>query len=706
MNEPDDLWKERVAEVYFVTSDYKEAIKRFRAASERETPTPGSLEGLAKSLAGEDSWEEACQTMEKALGLLDSDDAVNKARLVDDYMQLSEWYYKLQNLPKTVEYLRKALSLSPDDHDARYRLLCAWLDSDEASEEATKLLHELAESAFGRDKLSQFGQIINKMLDEDDRDVRFGQLFAAVSAEAGLSRRTIQELDRAIERAKERDASSPEHATLLFIKGLATYHFSLVDTVPNKASFEYWNDCIQIDRGWGMTDVVDRASTFIASHHFEQALRSLEQEPGSSAANAQSKHVDALKAMADKERSAELSPAMSYLACYYAVANEPAKARDVVRACISSAFEILSDADDENDIEGYFYLFSTLMQCGDLLNAQSALSLVLPPPVKTNVLAWILDFDAEPEKRIAADLIARVDSEASLAADLGGQIDFVLAALGVEDAAAEPDTDEEKEPGETAEADDAGDASTAEETSKAEEEGAEAGEEPRQPPTAVDSSADDGAPDPKRYPPSASARIAAHVRSFSRIHGVMNTDPNCDGSCNLPWTLDAQRELSCCRCCLNLAFCAECAAKLRRDKLRLPVASLACSASHPRMAMPLWARRNYLEALRGNVCVGGEIAGDGTRVGGEFLPIAAWLGGLKAEWGYVEKPKTPEGEEDEAEAEGGAEDEEAPAPAPEASADETLVAVAAVLQATGVEAPPTEKAMGTLVHSLEVGLQP
>lgn len=691
-----------------MNSDYKEAIKRFRAASDRENPTPGSLEGLAKSLAGEDSWEEACQTMVKALGLLDSDDAVKKTRLVDDYMQLSEWYYKLKNLPKTVEYLRKALSLSPDDHDARYRLLCAWLDSDEASEEATKLLHELAESAFGRDKLSQFGQIINKMLDEDDRDARFGQLFAAVSVETGLSRRTIQELDRAIERAKERDAS-PEHATLLFFKGLATYHYSLVDTVPNKAAFEYWNDCIQIDRGWGMTDVVDRASTFIASHHFEQAIRS--PEPGSSAAPAaQPKHVDALKAMADKERSAELSPAMSYLACYYAEANEPAKARDVVRACINSAFEILSDADDENDIEGYFYLFSTLMQCGDLLNAQSALSLVLPPPVKTNVLAWILDFDAEPDKSIAADLIARVDSEAELATDLGGQIGFVLKALGAEDAAAEPDTDEAKEPGETKETDEAGDAITADETNKAEEAGPETGEEPRQPPTptAADSSTSDDAaptsnPEPK-YPLSARARIAAHIRSFSRIHSVMPADPNCDGSCTAPWTLDAQRELSCCRCCLNLAFCAECAAKLRHDKLRLPVAALACSPSHPRMPMTRWARDNYLEALRGNVCVGGEIAGDGTRVGGEFVSIGAWLGGLKGEWGYVEKVKTPEVEEEEAEAEGGAED--AGKASPEASADETLAAVTAVLEATGVKESPAEKATGTLVHAQLVTLRP
>ncbi|KAK3319420.1 nacht and tpr domain-containing protein [Apodospora peruviana] len=579
VKEPDSLWNERVAEVYFETNDYRQAIKRFRAASERENPTPGSLEGLANSLAGEDSWKEASQTMVKALGLLDSVDPLNKTRLVADYMQLSEWYYKLHDLPKTVEYLQKALSLVPDDHEARYRLLCAWLDSEDASEEATNLLHELAGSALGQDKPSQFGKIIDKMVDEDDRDARFGQLFAVVSVEARLSRRTMQELDHVIERAKEGDESL-EHATLLFYKGLATYHYSIMDTVPNKAPFEStWDGAL----GWRiwMTDVVNRASSFIASHHFEQAM-----DPGSSAA-ARSKHVDALKAIADKEQSAELSPAMSYLAYYYTAANEPIKTRDIVRACITSAFEILSDADDENDTEGYYYLSSVLMQCGDLVNAQSAMSLLLPPPVETNVLAWILDFDTVPEKAIAADLMARVDREASLAAaDLRTRV------------GAREESD----------------------------------------------------------------RVAARVRSFSRLKSVLAENFKCDGSCGAPSNLEVQAAMHFCRCCLNLSFCAE---------LRLPLRSLACSAQH-----------NYLEALRGNVCVGGEIADDGTRVGAEFRPIATWLDGLKAEWGYVEKPKTPEEEEEEeAAAEGGAEDAGKEAAATEASADEALAAVAAVTTA-------------------------
>jgi hypothetical protein len=68
----------------------------------------------------------------------------------------------------------------------------------------------------------------------------------------------------------------------------------------------------------------------------------------------------------------------SYLGCYYAIAGDHAKAREVLMSEMMSALALLSDEVDWNDYQGYRHLAEILMHVGDQLNALSTWSLLGP----------------------------------------------------------------------------------------------------------------------------------------------------------------------------------------------------------------------------------------------------------------------------------------------------------------------------------------
>ncbi|KAK4215813.1 Nacht and tpr domain protein [Rhypophila decipiens] len=603
IQEPDNCWNERLAEIYYVEDKSEKVIALLKDVPEQDNPNTKSLEVLAEANGRIDDEEhriEACRVMELALEQHRKDETPEQVRMARDYSLLAGWYTKLSKLDKTIDRLREALVLDTGNYDARYALFFAVLNKDGDEEEALKLLHELIEqpSRIPLDG-TQYGQMTQVLLDivssawggrsEDGADTGFAKLFLAVYTRApefaGL---ILQELDCAI----ERETDERMNRALLFYRGLAIspLHFNMDAKASVKLSVDYWAEC-------GKTDYLtwsQRASSFTAAHHFEGAMRIWkEKELGEAAITRREEHVGVLKKMIGTQRESNLSPAKCYLACYYATTDQPDAARNVMREAIDLAFDMLSDETSSNDANAWAVLGYILMACGHTIDASSAVSLLAPPPSGTNILSWMLDFEqGSSEASLAAELIKKMESSMASGANedaelaqslinLPGQLHYVYRTL-----------DE------------------------------------------MDETTPDSAP--------TTTRIRDAIHPFKRwMEGDEYSFYHwwCDG-CRKKW--DFENGLSLCRCCHEFAFCDDCVKKLKseNERLTLPIPSMVCNAGHDLLVMPPWGKEGILEALRGNVLVGGTIQDDGRRLGGEYVPINQWLAVLKSQWGYVEKEKT------------------------------------------------------------------
>ncbi|KAM7203284.1 Nacht and tpr domain containing protein [Rhypophila sp. PSN 637] len=604
IQEPDNCWNERLAEIYHLEGQSEKVLSLLKEFPEQENPNPKALEVLAEANGLVDDEEhriEACRVMELALDQMKKDESSDKVRMARNYRELAGWYTKLGKLDTAIDRLREALVLDTTNYDARYELFFAVLEKDNDEEAALKLLHELIEQPSSSDEENgtqhgQMAKILVNILSEggwgaripDGADIGFSKLFLAVHARSpeftGL---ILQELDRAI----ERETDERINRALLFYTGLAISrrHFDMGTKPAVKTSVDYWTESSKTDYiSWSV-----RASDFIASHHFDEAIQ-LWKERGQNVASVASpeEHVAALEKMIATQREANLSAAKCYLAWYYTKTNQPDSARKVMRESIDLAFDMLSDDTSANDLTAWSVVSYILMNSGHTMDAYAAFSLLVPPPRGTDMISWVFDFEeGSPEASLAEELIKKIESamasesagDSEQSEDLtnfSGQVAYICYKL-----------DEMEEI------------------------------------------------NPERKP--TTLRIRDAIRPFQeRVGSHYASNWTCDG-CGVKW--DLENGLSFCRCCQDVGFCDACVKKLRGEKqerLTLFIPSMRCNGGHDLLVLPPWDKEGILEALKGNVPVGGTIGDDGKRVGCEYVPINQWLGVLKSQWGYVEKEKT------------------------------------------------------------------
>lgn len=578
---PDGLWYERLGETYKNCGDYANAIEAFNSAIKFGDPGPKCHEGLAKALAWDDRYLEACLAMENALEILETQQPPDKGTLTSIYTSLSEWYTALQQPNRAIEYIQRAIGLAPDDHMARYGLLKHYLTNG-YTEKAIEVLEELTNGGHAGDEPSLLDSIINEIVYDSKNDEVVARCFAAVSSHKELFQRLLQGLDRAIS-AAEKNEQSWMLAVLLYYKGVAVYHYRQHEIMPAKSAITYWTRCLDVSTEWGMRLYYMRASTLMSGHHFDQAMTSGDRA-------SQEKHVEKLKAIVARDSPFVMSNARSFLTSYYTLRGDLPSARAIIQGCIDSAFEMLSDGIDDNDWEGYYQLAPILMHYGDDLNALSAYCMLLPASNKSNVMTWLLDFDEGPEQSLSLDLIATMEKELKFPTRLTTQIDFILGQI--EKRLSEP------------------------------------------------SSAEDNADETRPTTPGAYEEIRSRLSQVPRGKVTEYFTSTCDGPCGRMW--DFNTAMNACKYCYDRDFCDGCLAKLKEGKLQATsVRGLVCNRNHDWLRRPKWDKRGYLEALEGNVMVGGTMS-EGARVGGELSTVAAWQKELKGKWGSPKVEGTKE----------------------------------------------------------------
>lgn len=554
------------------------AIETYNKALALEDPDPACFEGLAHSLAMVGRFADACTTMEKGLEMRRQRQDDNQSHLISDYQDLGKWYRQLQQPERAMECLRMALSYDKNDQLTLYNLLLMYLSGDDKSQLDAFLHEPLDPQEDGKPFSRRFGEKLDKLTRELDDRRLFEKLFAVVSSSPDLSKSLLGEMDERIDQA-ERQGDNLLTAKLQLYKGIAIYHYKVGGPSATETAIPCWDKCLKLNIGWGW-NVREQASSLMGSHYFEQARLSV--DPAD-----RQVHLERLKVLAEGATPYLITNACAYLASYYRIHGDTIGARQAIRRSIHSALRMLSDDTEDNDFVAWGVLGSALRFCGDELNSRTAYDMALPkgPP---EIMNWLLDFPAEPERSLGLELAGMLTTEQIDGSILSDSVNQVLRMLDkrVEEA------------------------------------------------TPLYGFDDNGELEQKEIVPGAEAvRMRLLVR-YPRARTYMIFTKTCDGVCGKqPW--DFTRDIYTCAFCYNVDFCQSCLDSLKAGESQaMGGANHNCRHDHEWLHLPKWDRETFLRGLEGKVLVGGRVGEEDRRVGAEMVTVGEWLDRLKLEWEY------------------------------------------------------------------------
>lgn len=571
----DALWFQRLGETFTWIARTDDGIKAFNKALELGGSEQPCFNGLARCFAADKKFPEACVHMEKELAILEKEDQPEESRVVDTYFQLAEWYGNSKQTERVMEYANKALKRSPEDTAAQFKALRIYLDT-ERDTLATQLLHQLLRTG---DEPAQPSPTLQRVLvhmttDTLNRDQRFLRCFALLQGDSAAFESLLAAIGGIV---GSRDVQAGVLVALQLYRGVGQYYFgydSATMALTRDAARAVWRQCLDKCIELGQFTERSQAATLLGAHHFEHTRVTEKSD------HHRQIHVERIRSLADEEGLFELSGPRAYLASHYMLTDNPSAARAVLRSCMESAFNLLSDDIDDNDAGAYYELGCILTYLGDDVNARLAFSLRKPWPGPVDIIDKLLDFEEASTKSLSKELIATLRTRCSTYEAVKEQIAQALQVL------------EELQSRNTPEAE-----------------------------TARDASQD--------Y-----ARIQDVLRQWSGKR-YMGGGLYCDG-CNMEWGFD--RGVHMCRYCYDVCFCDDCLAKVRKGPMiGDSVTVLACNNSHSWLHLPKLDRTSFHRAFRGEVLMGATIIRGGSLVGGTEVPAAQWLASLKKEWGYTEK---------------------------------------------------------------------
>ncbi|KAI0384764.1 hypothetical protein F5Y04DRAFT_247759 [Hypomontagnella monticulosa] len=600
------LMNERLGETYYGKGQFESAIEVYNHAVSLGNPSWTCLAGLAKALAGDTQYEQACQEMLKVLDLLSSEDNPEKNTLLGaNYRSLATWQTRLRHPEPAIEYAKHAIHLLPNETEPKFELLLIYLDND-FTDEALSILDNAVGAGDPIDGSSIFGRILREMRRGIKSELMFEKCLYLLSKHLGAVTRMLQEIDYVIDRAR-RYQRQYELAELLLHKGIIIYRHGPKETTRIQRALHCWEQCLSLNVNswvWDQNHSQDYAASWICSLYFNEGRRSIGGSPQSLEIN--------LKKLEDFARGGHGTLGMdslSYIASYYAtVCKDAQKAQEVLQGHFDAAFEMLSDDNDDNDGDAYYDLAEALVYYGDESNALCAFSLPLPlvaPSPNSALMRWILDFETEPELGLSERLISMVNAggprgflhnQVELALELirGGRFNIhVDDNIGLNERTirdSERLTDKTSGP-------------------------------------VTDESTNDHASEAQIQ--SALERIQLKLEQWTSSC-KRSAERWCD-VCAKSWDFDTA--LNHCRFCYNTDFCDGCLAKLKVGELRMFSLDAECSKDHDWIRLPRRDKETYMRSLRQEVYIGGYFDGEGRRVGGEVVSAATWLEGLREKLG-------------------------------------------------------------------------
>ncbi|KAF4170656.1 hypothetical protein CNMCM8694_004505 [Aspergillus lentulus] len=327
---------------------------------------------LGDTYADVREYDAASEQYKKAATILQAQDPVNKEQLRDVFKALGE---VATDPERALEYLKEASKLDEENVE----ILCAMLQqyvTRKKEDEARSIIQKaVTERVPGTQSTLLMAMLATALSKENEIDMLavFNAVFSVVSPSPELRTVFQHEMEVAIATART-EGKNEELAILLFQLGSAGHYLhkdspeqlsnaagnlrECLDTIRDKVASE--------DRGrldFIKQSAVDRLSMV----YLDRAMQTDGEESEADVERLRQIHRDDPSAKGPK----------SALASLYTFKGQRDKARDIFRADIVEAFNILADDDIFNDLDGFSALRNLLSRTGDYENALRA-ALLLP----------------------------------------------------------------------------------------------------------------------------------------------------------------------------------------------------------------------------------------------------------------------------------------------------------------------------------------
>ncbi|KAM0122555.1 hypothetical protein ACP6JC_000622 [Aspergillus fumigatus] len=320
---------------------------------------------LGDTYADVREYDAASEQYKKAAEILQAQDPIDKEQLRDVFKTLAEF---ATDPDYALEYLKEAARLDAEDVE----IPCAMLRQCTQS----TLLMAMLSTALGKGN-------------EIDMLAVFNAVFSVVSSSAELRAIFQHEMEVAIVAART-EGKNEELATLLF--QLASDLRECLDTIRERVAEE---DRYRLD--FIKQSAIDRLSMV----YFDRAIQTEGEEPEADVERLRQVHMNDPAAKIPK----------SALASLYSIKGQRDKARDISRAEIVEAFNILADDDILNDLDGFVALRNLLNHTGDYENALRAALLLPELRFDGTVLTTLLAGEGPSMEAVSEELVQYYDRE-------------------------------------------------------------------------------------------------------------------------------------------------------------------------------------------------------------------------------------------------------------------------------------------------------
>ncbi|KAL2826549.1 hypothetical protein BJY01DRAFT_229673 [Aspergillus pseudoustus] len=321
-------------------------------------------------------WEKeaAIEQYQQAAIILQEQDPIDKERLASVFLTIGD----LQSGPKEgLPYFTQAYEQNNTNVDILYALAICHAASG-AAEDAASIIQKAAATTDPDTETSFLVGMLGKSVRTQQADDDIPALFAGfrwLTTSAPEHWTTLQtELEKAIDEARAEERNQ-DLATFQLVLGNALYRLRQEDTEAWPKAVDCWRAALAtVHNIVGFEDQKDLVYIeqytlkCLGNLRVEQVI--LQQNP-----NVESYMVELRQAYEDDRAS---RVAETQLVTLYVMNEDRPKARELLRADMVTAFNILVDDDAANDWEGFAKMRNILIHTGDFENAKRA-CMVSPP---------------------------------------------------------------------------------------------------------------------------------------------------------------------------------------------------------------------------------------------------------------------------------------------------------------------------------------
>ncbi|KAL2829491.1 hypothetical protein BDW59DRAFT_159079 [Aspergillus cavernicola] len=327
---------------------------------------------LGATYDAKDENDAAIEEYKKAATILQSQDPVNKEQLRDVFKALGEWSTDPEI---ALQYLKQASQQDEANVEILYMMLQGYVATRQEDEAQSIIQKAITEKVPGTESTFLIAMLRTAVSKQDETDLLsvFKAIFSLISSSPEWWTVFQQELEAAIGNARKANKYD-ELAMLLFQLGSALYYLRRDSPEQLATAAGHWRECLATIREKvnskdrkRLDFIEENAIMYLSMFHVEKAMKTDGEES--------EKHVKILRQIYEDDPTS-LGP-KSVLASFYTFKGQRNMARDLFRADMVQAFNLLFDRDIGNDDQGFEALRSLLHHTGDYESATRA-GLMLP----------------------------------------------------------------------------------------------------------------------------------------------------------------------------------------------------------------------------------------------------------------------------------------------------------------------------------------